>query len=203
VNERPTRIDAFERELDDLIELLQFAKANVRDLHTLAYDRKVAASERVSGSGPANFYLDSHGDLRARRAMWVMMDALTKGADALTTAALDAKQILTEGQPPRRGTITIKATEHAEALAARARRVARGEYTPHRNWPQPQPDLTDVALSAEQRTVARKALEAFAATSTKAAANETDPAAKERHQHAADVARRLAGMLTRAQVRSG
>jgi hypothetical protein len=75
MTDRPTRIDAFERDLDDLIELLTMVRKSARDLHTLAYDRKIAASERVSASGPVHFYLDQNGDMKAREAMRHLMRA--------------------------------------------------------------------------------------------------------------------------------
>jgi hypothetical protein len=140
--DRPTRIDAFERDLDDLIELLTMVRKSARDLHTLAYDRKVAASERVSASGPVHFYLDSHGDMKAREAMRHLIRATKSATGPVETAVRDCIRILTAGDPPRRnrelGPRTITAVEHLEALRAQRWRASRGEYTPERMWPQPE-----------------------------------------------------------------
>jgi hypothetical protein len=205
VSERPTRIDAFERELDDLIELLQFAKANVRDLHTLAYDRKIAASERVSASGPMHFYLDKHGDTHAREAMHTLMRAAKSAGGLIEPAARECKRILTAGDRPKAeracGPRLITASEHAETIAAKARRIARGEYEPHQNWPQPRPDLEDVALSSEQRKVARVALDMFAEQAAKRAETEADADAKARLGELVGLARGVATMIRRAGLK--
>jgi hypothetical protein len=142
MTDRPTRIDAFERDLDDLIELLTMVRKSARDLHTLAYDRKVAASERVSASGPMHFYLDQNGDMKAREAMRHLMRATKSAIGPIEHAARDCKRILTAGEAPKRnrelGPRTITAAEHLDALRAQARRASRGEYTPAKTWPQPE-----------------------------------------------------------------
>jgi hypothetical protein len=143
MTDRPTRIDAFERDLDDLIELLTMVRKSARDLHTLAYDRKIAASERVSASGPVHFYLDQNGDMKAREAMRHLMRATMSVVGQIEPAARECRRLLVAGDPPMQnrslGPRTITAAEHLEAIRAQSRRVARGEYTPHRMWPQPEP----------------------------------------------------------------
>lgn len=143
MTDRPTRIDAFERDLDDLIELLTMVRKSARDLHTLAYDRKVAASERVSASGPMHFYLDEHGDMKAREAMRHLMRATKSVIGQIESAARDCRRILIAGDPPMQnrslGPRTRTAAEVLDAIRAQARRAERGEYTPHRVWPQPDP----------------------------------------------------------------
>jgi hypothetical protein len=143
VTDRPTRIDAFKRDIRDVIDLLEFVLVNAEDLHTLAYDRKVAASERVSASGPVHFYLDQHGDMKAREAMRYLMKATKSATGHIETAARECKRILIVGDPPMQnrslGPRTVTAAEHLEAIRAQARRAERGEYTPHRVWPQPDP----------------------------------------------------------------
>jgi hypothetical protein len=140
--DRPTRIDAFERDLDDLIERLTMVRKSARDLHTLAYDRKIAASERVSASGPVHFYLDQNGDMKAREAMRHLIRATKSAIGPIENATRDCIRILTAGDPPKRnrelGPRTITVAEGLAALAAQRRRQGRGEYTPEKTWPQPE-----------------------------------------------------------------
>jgi hypothetical protein len=205
MTDRPTRIDAFERDLDDLIELLTMVRKSARDLHTLAYDRKIAASERVSASGPVHFYLDNHGDVRAREAMNTLTRATKSAAGLIGPAARECKLILTAGQRPKAdracGPRLITASEHAQTMAAKARRIARGEYEPQQVWPQPRPDLEDVALSSEQRKVTRVALDMFAEQAAKRAETEADADAKARLGDLVTVARGVATMIRRAGSR--
>lgn len=156
MTERPTRIDAFRRDMTELRDLIDMILASAEDLHVLAYDRKVAAAEHVSASGPVHFYLDQHGDLRARQAMKDLMRAMPGAFEAVDRAARKAKAILTEGAPPKRnrecGPRTASTAEVFDALAARSRRAARGEYTSTRLWPQPEAET----LIAELRDRVKK-----------------------------------------------
>lgn len=150
------RIDVARNEIEATRALLALALEELDDLHVLAYDRATLTRERVAG-GDHDYALDTHGDTRARDAYRAFSDQITETCRSLAAAAHDMLRLLRYGASPvPRTPRTITALEHAEALEAKARRAARGEYTPVRRHPQPD---TALAAKAEEREILRLQLE--------------------------------------------
>lgn len=139
------RIDSARNRIAATIDLLTKAGVELEDLHVLAYDRRVAAEERVGHDGGArarDYCLDTHGDSNAREAYRSLTDAVDDSCAALAAAGHDVLRIL-RADGSRRGRIgprTATALEIAELIANQADRIRRGEYTPIRGLPQPSRD---------------------------------------------------------------
>ena len=126
--------DELRRLLTKLAAAAHLVASEYADLVSLAYDSTVSDAVAVSGGNVSD--LHAVGDQRARTAL----TGIDKHMLPLLGHLNNAMQLLhaTGPQdPPPRTRRQISRKEHGEAIDAQARRKARGEYTPHRNWPQP------------------------------------------------------------------
>ena len=126
--------DELRRLLTKLAAAAHLVASEYADLVSLAYDSTVSDAVAVSGGDIVD--LHAVGDQRARTAL----TGIDKHVIPLLGHLNNAMQLLhaTGPQdPPPRTRRQISRQEHSEAIDAQARRKARGEYTPHRNWPQP------------------------------------------------------------------
>lgn len=135
------RIDVARKALQETLDLLQQCAREIDDLHSLAYERKVGGDKVRVRSTVTDWALDTHGDPVARAAYRRLLGAVLATYQPVNAAARDVVRILREGDRPGRvlSTRTASAAEVAAAIAAQARRAARGEYTPVRTLPQPDP----------------------------------------------------------------
>lgn len=149
------RIDTFRNTLDAVQQRLDELWLEVADLHDLAYDRRRAVNEKVSGGDPTavGIDLDNHGDRRARDlyidAARSVMDLAHGAEDAIKAI----RGYLNRGadRPTRINGKTITAEEFDQARDARRRRTVRGERTPHRVVAQPErPHHLDPTVELEQ-----------------------------------------------------
>jgi hypothetical protein len=143
---KPARIDTVRSRLVGTQALLELVAAQLEDLHVLAYDRQTAARELAVTGGSRDWALDTNGDPRARDAYRQLNIAAMGACTKLAEAANTAVRLLTEGDPgePRpRTRRTIRLHELASAVDAQARRIARGDYTPVANRPQPATSAID------------------------------------------------------------
>ena len=161
------RIDTLRRQLTETAELLTTTAGILDTLHELAYDR-AAASERIRvAGGQPDYALDRHGDPRARAAyarLGHMIEHLTTYVAEHSGPALDLVNAADDSNTGRHP-MAITALEHATALEAQARRIARGEFDPGRALPQ-------AAVPGARKTIAGKIrrLEAELAAERKRAA---------------------------------
>lgn len=148
------RIDTARNQVGDARELLNRVLVELDDLHVLAYERLTASEDRVHVRGGSRDYaLDTHGDPRVRDAYRVFSDAIGHAAQDITDAALGLLKHLSVGETAAlRTPRTVTAAEHALLIAARGRRISRGEYAPRRNEHQAG---TDEALQASAAEVMR------------------------------------------------
>lgn len=133
------RIDNLRRSLDGTVRLLGITAKGVATLHELAYDRRVADEVRVRGGQP-DYALDTNGDPAARAAYKTLALAVDTVCVQLVKAAQDSLKVLNEGSSAgrnRQHPAYVTVAEHAEAIAAQARRVERGEFDAGRTLPQP------------------------------------------------------------------
>lgn len=134
------RIDVLRRQLTSTSDLLVNVGRSVATLHELAYDRAAAAERiRVAGGQP-DYALDRNGDPAARAAYVRLGEMVLHVTGYIGDHAHAALQIVTVADGAsdgRRHPYAITAFEHAEALEAQARRIARGEFDPGRSMPQP------------------------------------------------------------------
>jgi hypothetical protein len=161
-NRPAPRVDKVRGQIDATRELLARALDIAHVLHTLAYNRQTADEVRVRGGWP-DYALDTHGDPRARHAYRTLADTLLDVASRLSVAGHDAVRIVNEGEPAgtnRQHPATIQLAELAEALDARARRIAAGDVdTPRRAGPQPKADAAITHLVKENRTLRAQVVE--------------------------------------------
>lgn len=133
------RHDTFTRSLDATARMLDNVRAQLLDLHVLAYDRPAAREARVSG-GERDWALDTHGDPVARR-MWAHLTwTLDETAKDLAEVLHTVAGFLATGPTPterRDRSADVTALELAQALDAQDRRRTAGDYTPHPTIPQP------------------------------------------------------------------
>ena len=175
------RIDTLRNRVAGMTDLLAQVLAELEDIHVLAYERTRAAdAQRVNGGQP-DYALDTHGNPAARDAYRQLSDTIVRHCDELTIACHDALKQLRVGDSPIPGKRrTITAAELADALASRARRVARGEYEPIRR--QPQPDVP-AAITAAKADIRRLELALETATRERDAARRDLAATRDaRHQ---------------------
>lgn len=152
------RIDTTRNIVDDLILLLAEFRAELHDIHDLAYNRKRAAEEaRVSG-GSRDHALDTHGDMEARRLYSDAVWALGKAEGPLTTAIKAIRSHLTKGAGVTAADRTKAATkaEVTAAIHAAQRRRHRSKVTPietephHLIAPQPRVGYVEPTVELEQ-----------------------------------------------------
>lgn len=127
------RIDTFRRTIDAVVERLLELRADVGDVHSLAYDRHRAGEAIKVSGGSHDYALDEHGDINARE-LYIDVAAKTIGLARNTEKALTKlrRYLNRDGHGGRRdGSADATQAEIVEALAARQRRTQRGEYTPH------------------------------------------------------------------------
>lgn len=127
------RIDTFRREVRDAGDLLRFLAQNVDTLHDLAYSRhRNPTADRVRG-GQRDYALDTHGDPKARELYADSAKTVLALVDRLVTVEAEVRSFLTAGTAG--GSVDLNAgtstDEVVRQIAARRRRVARGEYEPH------------------------------------------------------------------------
>lgn len=151
------RIDTLRSQLGATRTLLGDLEAEVDDLHSLAYERqRTQVTDKVSG-GERDYALDTHGDPVARAAYRHLGEAVATACGDLALALDAAAKVLRAGGPTGRpGRRAVTAAEHAEALAAQARRAARGEGHV-RNVNQPGRDAAIAALDARARAAEKRA----------------------------------------------
>ena len=126
--------------MNDLKEMLtrlsacaHLVSAELDDLIVLAYEKKTGDTAKVKGGDVIDLKLV--GDERARTAL----HGIERYAMPLLENLDNALNLLHSGKqdpaPRTRKQITKKELE--EALENQAKRKERGEYTPHRTYPQP------------------------------------------------------------------
>ncbi len=126
--------------MNDLKEMLtrlsacaHLISAELDDLIVLAYEKKTGVTAKVKGG--VGIDLSVVGDHRARTAL----TGIERYAMPLLEHLDNALNLLHSGKqepaPRTRKQITKKELE--EALDNQAKRKERGEYTPHRTYPQP------------------------------------------------------------------
>ena len=128
------RIDTLRRQLTETAELLTTTARILDTLHEIAYDR-AAASERLRvAGGQPDYALDRHGDPRARSAYVRLGRMIDHVCNYVGDHAHGALELVNEADDPGgdRHPMAITALEHAIALEAQARRIARGEFDPGR-----------------------------------------------------------------------
>lgn len=153
------RIDSLRNRLTATRDLLTMVEQELEDLHVLAYDRPAATEEAKVSGGTSHYYLDTHGDQRARNAYKRLWDTLDGVCTTLDGAANNALNLLREGgTPTNQGPRTVRLGELGELIAAQARRARTADYTPHRRGPQPDLLKATEALRRE-RDDARRQLE--------------------------------------------
>lgn len=151
------RIDTTRNRVDATGKLLAKSLDDLEVLHVLAYNRHAARREAVVAGGDRDYALDNHGDPRARTAYRQLALATLDVCDILAEASHGVAQMFTDGADDqrRRGGTTITVVELATALEAKARRAARGEFTPRLVVPQPDADkvakVTVESLAAENK----------------------------------------------------
>ena len=127
--------DDLRRLMTKLAAAAHLVSAELDDLIGLAYESTVSDSVQVAGGDTID--LHAVGDQRARTAL----AGIDKHAHPLLEHLNNAMHLLhatgPQDAPTPRTRRQISRKEHGEAIDAQARRKARGEYTPHRNWPQP------------------------------------------------------------------
>lgn len=162
------RIDVVRRQLAGTAETLALAGRILETLHELAYDRPAAVERiRVRGGQP-DYALDRNGDPAARAAYMRLARMIDHVCCHISDNAHGALALVNEADDDagRRHPVTITALEHAELLAAQARRAARGEFNPGRSTLQPAVPgakktlekkirAVEAELVAERRKVAR------------------------------------------------
>lgn len=140
--------------LDELARRLRLAgrlapdiAAQLEDLYSIAYDRKVGSSERVRRIRET-WYLDEIGEPAARELLDELVDSVDAALIQLITALRAVDRRLTVGDDAdtsMRGTLlgggadNNPAKEHGRLIKAQQRRKQRGEYTPVRTATQPRP----------------------------------------------------------------
>lgn len=145
------RIDTVRREVKDAIDLLGYLAANLEDLHELAYTRRRSGTtDRVRG-GDRDYALDNHGNPKARELYDKVARLVLDMADDVVDLQRDVRAFLTShdetDRPIRSLAASVSADEVVDAMRARRRRVARGEYEPH-----PIAKQTQVIPSMDWRT---------------------------------------------------
>lgn len=133
------RIDTVRRNIATTRDLLDLVARELDDLHALAYDKPRGAGDRPNVRGGARDYaLDRHGDPRARELLKDLVTNLDAVLAALHDTALQARAFMRDGSVGRRVQVRrVSQTELKGLIAAQERRRARGEYSPHRTYPQP------------------------------------------------------------------
>lgn len=126
------RIDTLHRELHGTRGLLLLIEQQLDELHAMSYERHVKPGKpntRVQSS-VRDYALDDHGDPVARAAYRDLTTAVRDACSDLAIALHTASSALKQGKDTRgSGRKRITEAEHCDALAAAARRVARGEAT--------------------------------------------------------------------------
>lgn len=131
------RIDSTRNLIDDLILLLAEFRAEVHDIHDLAYNRKRAAEEARVAGGSRDFALDTHGDMRARDLYRDARWALDKAETPLKVSIDAIRSHVTQGAGISAADRTKAATkaEVTAAIHAAERRAARSRLTPIESEP--------------------------------------------------------------------
>lgn len=129
------RIDTVRREVKDARELLDYLAANLEDLHEIAYTRRRSGStDRVRG-GEKDHALDNHGNPKARELYEATARLVLGLVDDVVDMQKDVRAFLTshddKNRPAKSLAGNASADEVVDAMQARRRRVARGEYEPH------------------------------------------------------------------------
>jgi hypothetical protein len=110
---------------------------HAEDLHGLAFERHVGATERVSG-GDHHPGVENIGDAKAR-LLWARLEEAARPME-LTVRALGwavANHLSRGGSAEETRGSLILHQEYAEALGRQRRRRTAGEYTPERMVDQP------------------------------------------------------------------
>jgi hypothetical protein len=146
------RIDTALNEIATAMSVLEQTARIMPTLHELAYDRHSAAEQIRVKAGKPEYYLDNHGDPRARAALRRISTAVIAATGKLTDAAKAAERIVGEGGDPgddHQHPALVTIVEHAEALDAQLRRLRRGEFDPGATYTQKTHERTN-------RTMVRK-----------------------------------------------
>jgi len=133
------RVETVRRQLSSTIAMLQACADEIEDLHSIAYEKNQRGLRERVKTSVDGYSLDGQGDPKARAAYRRLVGVALATCQPIDRAALDVIAILREGGPASRGGPGIvRAVEVAEAIAAQARRMARGDYTPVRSEAQPE-----------------------------------------------------------------
>lgn len=154
------RIDTVRNRLAATIAVLTSVSEEIEDLHALAYDRPSAVDEAKVAGGSANYYLDTHGDTRARSAYREMWRAADTACNLLDEKANNALNLLRAGDTPgRSGPRLVRLVELGEAIAAQSRRARRGDYAAVRRGPQPDEGKAIAELTKQRDDLSRRLVE--------------------------------------------
>ena len=133
------RIDSLRNQIDRTNAALQRLRPMLDDLHVLAYDRQAARmAERVNG-GDRSYALDTNGDMIAREHLRTLKSILSAACADIEQACFNTLAHMDQGHITPTTTRAANADDVKAALEAQQRRTARGEYTPSRGYPQPEP----------------------------------------------------------------
>lgn len=126
------RIDTTRNMLDGLILLLAEFRAEVHDIHDLAYNRPRAADEAKVAGGSRDYALDTNGDMIARRLYIHAATTLVRVEGPVSDAIAKIRSHLTAGGSVSGydKTRTAPKAEVAAAIRAAERRRGRARTTP-------------------------------------------------------------------------
>jgi hypothetical protein len=180
------RIDTFRRQLAGTIGLLELVRSQLDDLHALAYDRPRAAAEAPVRGGTRDYALDTHGDARARDLWKTLALRVTDATEDLTVVLHDTAGYLSAGSSGARRdrTADAPAGEIHAAIAAQARRRARGDYTPAATVAQP--DAPDVSRDLDELDQLRSLCRKLAAGGIRPDRSRLTPLEHDAWRHAVD-----------------
>lgn len=145
------------KQLSSTKDLIDQARRIVDALHELAYSRPVAAERLgVSESQPEGYYLDTHGDMRARSAYVALareIDAACQQIKGAAQKALESVQAGDVSGDDKRAPVSIEVLDHLDALDAQTRRHGRGELDVGRTITQPKRTNADRTAARKIRTL--------------------------------------------------
>jgi hypothetical protein len=151
------RIDVLRKQLSSTKDLLDQARKILDALHELAYSRPAAAERLgVSESQPEGYYLDTHGDMRARSAYVALareVDAACQQIKGASRRALDSVSAGDVSGDDKRAPVSIEVLDHLNALDAQTRRHSRGELDVGRTITQPKRTNADRTAARKIRTL--------------------------------------------------
>ena len=127
--------DDLRRMMTKLAAAAHLVASELDDLIGLAYESTVGDSVQVAGGDVVD--LHAVGDQRARTALGGIDKHLAPLLEHFNNAIHLLHAPGPQSPPAPRTRRQISRKEHTDALDAQTRRKQRGEYTPHRTYPQP------------------------------------------------------------------